>query len=340
MRDSMKTFCRLTLALYITFTITPCYADSDKADSIEAQLVGAAEHGQLAEVKKLLSNGANVNGKYYSSTALNSAIIKKNADLVALLLKQGADPNLADATSTPLIKAVTYFGNPNIVDLLLKNGADPNLAFGNEKEKEGPLGYLSKTVRSSESDQIEDLNLLVHAGARVDATSADGRTPLHNAILLNKVDLVRALLKFGANPNQIMQADIPDFSTGETPLQTAVANYGNSRDISIVKLLLDFGANPNYHNNRLFQEDIHASQYDSWNGVTPLIIAAQMGYNPIVSFLLSRGADPCINRTDGISPREAAINSKHVETARIITEYLKKHPCQVSSGATYLNAKM
>ena len=102
----------------------------------------AAQNNDLRLLRLLLARGAAVNGRgVYSYTALIRAASRANVEVVALLLKAGADPNLRDTMfgETALHKATRSASRrfpessdmakrrKKIVRLLLKGGADPNL---------------------------------------------------------------------------------------------------------------------------------------------------------------------------------------------------------------------
>lgn len=103
----------------------------------------AAQNNDLRLLRVLLARGAAVNGRgVYSYTALIRAASRANVEVVALLLRTGADPNLRDTMfgETALHKATrsasrrfpessdTAERRREIVQLLLKKGANPNLA--------------------------------------------------------------------------------------------------------------------------------------------------------------------------------------------------------------------
>lgn len=93
-----------------------------------------------------------------------------------------------------------------------------------------------------------------------------GRLPeLHRAVKRQDIDVVRALLKDGADPN--------DSALGSTPLMFA-SKLCNTQ---VIRLLLDAGADPN-----------RAGPGD-W---TPLAMAASEGSVRAVALLLKAGADP------------------------------------------------
>jgi hypothetical protein len=58
---------------------------------------------------------------------LIEAINKRDEPKAALLLKQGADPNVRDAVTQPAITAAAYFGLEKTVQALLASGADMRL---------------------------------------------------------------------------------------------------------------------------------------------------------------------------------------------------------------------
>lgn len=110
-------------------------------------IIAAAAMGNVEMVKLLLQNKAGVN--YTTNTtgdsALHWAISGKHPEIVPLLLKAGANPNLQDLKGgTPLVFAAGV-GDLESAILLLKSGANPNL-----KTKSGgtALDYAKKGNRT------------------------------------------------------------------------------------------------------------------------------------------------------------------------------------------------
>ena len=138
-------------------------------------------YGNVSEVKRLIAGGANVNfkttrrAKNPGRTPLYVAALIGHTPIIKLLLEAGADPNIKSPSGrTPLYNAVivrNITNNSKLAKLLLEHGADPNI--------------------SSRAD--------------------DGRTPLHEAVVLpakaskltpSRVEVAILLLEHGADPNR------------------------------------------------------------------------------------------------------------------------------------------
>jgi ankyrin repeat protein len=109
-------------------------------------------------------------------------------------------------------------------------------------------------------------DVLIGAGARVDAADDTGATPLYVACLNHSAPMVERLLKAGANPNASLL-------NGETALMTC----SRTGDAKAVVALLSRGASPNV------KELAHHQ--------TALMWAASQRHPEAVAALLSHGAD-------------------------------------------------
>jgi len=79
-----------------------------------------------------------------------------------------------------------------------------------------------------------DLEKLVLAGADVNKADTEGQTPLIQAVKSSDIEVVRLLLKYGANPEAVSAAEnVP-------PLCVALADD----HLEIAQLLMDYGVNP------------------------------------------------------------------------------------------------
>jgi len=130
--------------------------------------------------------------------------------------------------------------------------------------------------------------------AKLSAQRAPAQFSLNEAVQLNDIVLVKALMDGGADVNA---AD----ELGETPLHEAVfRGYG---DISI--LLLEHGADVNAPDGR---------------GLSPLHAAAWRGNLDMVALLLANGADVNARDPNGVTPLHAAARAGRKETAALLIE--------------------
>ncbi|AAR83497.1 ankyrin repeat protein [Canarypox virus] len=221
--------------------------------------------------------------------AMCDAITTNNMNILSYMLNIGYNPNfeLYDGIS-PLTLAMK-FRNSVAIKLLMKHGAIPNV-------KPGVRSPLHDAVVRGKVKAVEML-LMLNTYAD-DVFYKDGMTPLYLATKLQKVEIMKTLLKYKADPDisstdktstlhlAVMMGDVNmtkllikhkatldlEDGCGYTPLLYAVA-YKN---IAICKVLLDSGANPNYVGR---------------NGDVALLCAVENNRPDIVRLLISRGAD-------------------------------------------------
>jgi len=122
-----------------------------------------AETGNIAQVQKLLDEGADPNIKNsIEETALMWASLNGHTSIVKLLLNSGADPNIQDTyRSTALIWASSY----DIVKLLLNSGANPNIQNNNED---------TALMWAANYGHIDIIELLLTSGANPNIRDNDG----------------------------------------------------------------------------------------------------------------------------------------------------------------------
>jgi ankyrin repeat protein len=187
-------------------------------------LLLAAFHDGASEIVRLMiDHGADVMARDKDGTSgLEAAASVNDSESVRLLLSKGADANAKDAANlTPLLQAA-WNGDRNaeVVKLLLEHGADVNAVSAEvlDTAKNGPLalGFLTPLLAAVPQGSYETVELLVNAGANVNARDARGMTPLALAITSDRPEprIVRLLLAKGADP------DIK-CKTGETALDWA-----------------------------------------------------------------------------------------------------------------------
>ena len=161
-------------------------AASADADGVSL-LQWCAYYGDVSAMRFLLSRGAALDslGENYD---LNGAAFHGHWRLCRFLLDRGASANHADPDTgeTPLHSALCKAGSlphTRVVQVLLAAGADPNLPTRNGAE----TGAFMRDCRTKGETALhraaafagpDVIQMLLDAGARVDARDANGDTPL------------------------------------------------------------------------------------------------------------------------------------------------------------------
>lgn len=181
---------------------------------------------QVELVSDLINRGADVNAKdFYDVTPLHLAMETRNLSILKLLLDAGADMFAKDSKiekgvedlDTPVNMAVRS-NNADILRLFMD-------AITNESAKNHESNRCVLLDLAAVWGNTKILKLLINSGPQLK------RTPLHVAVVEEKIEDVSKLISKGADVNA---RDIYKV----TPLHLAV----ETRNLSIMKLLLDAGA--------------------------------------------------------------------------------------------------
>src|SRR5689334_14287818 len=156
----------------------------------------------------------------------------------------------------------------------------------------------SLAIALKNNDRVTALKL-IEQKTDVNATEADGTTPLHWAVYQGDVDLVDRLIKAGANVNAMNEY-------GSAPLAEA-ATTGNT---TIIEKLLKAGADPESPNadgqtalmivartsnlpaaTALLKKKANVNAVEKWHGQTALMWATAEKQPEMVKLLIKHGAD-------------------------------------------------
>ena len=226
-------------------------------DFIENHLIVNSYYKEIEEILKQdnsIVNQENKNNLNEENYPLILAVNLGLEDIVELLLKYGANPNVINSEGDSAFINTLMFKNEKIskkyIQLFLDYGADVNIQDSLFRTA------LMYSIRLNHKNIVK---LLLENGANPNLKDIDGDNSFSYNIDNNNIEITKLLLKYGINPN------ITD-SYGKTIIM-------DLKDIESVKLLIKNGADVNYRNNR---------------GQTPLMHST----NPeITKLLLDNNAD-------------------------------------------------
>ena len=168
-----------------------------------------------------------------AQTPLMVATISGTPEIITMLRKKGANPNLYNvAQDFPLLIAVRKNDMDSVNALIKSYGNNTPLADLDLQSASGESAILAAT-KNGNRDMIK---LLKDNGANLNAFDTEGITPLIYAVSKNDKALFDYLLSMGA--------DINFLGIGKkTPLLYAA----ESKNYDFAKYILDKGGNPNIH---------------------------------------------------------------------------------------------
>ena len=338
----------------------------------EDVLMTCARAGDARSVGALLVHGADVNAREHEhqQTALMWAVAERHPDVVRLLIEARADIRARSLTyaQTVVGEQTQRAGREELNYTVLRGGATPLLLAARVGDDESArlLVKAGADANDSQPDHVSALVLAAHSGHGSVAAlllehgadpnaSGSGYTALHAAILRSDLDLVKALLARGANPDlrmtkgTPMRRDTTDWNLPATLIGTSpyllaarflepdimtalvagganpgltmpngatavmlAAGMGSSRTASRRGIeTIDFGkVEPESRARETVAAavglggDVHAA---SQTGDTALHVAAALGYDTVVQFLVERGAGVTVKNRRGITPLAAAM---------------------------------
>jgi uncharacterized protein len=161
---------------------------ADAADSRGVSLIQwCAYHGDVSAIRYLVSRGASL-AALGENLDLNGAVFHGHWQLCEFLIEHGADVNhpLPETGETPLHSALCKTDEPRfnlVLKVLLAHGADPNRTTKPGVETDSFMRDCrtkgeTPLHRAAAFGDAEGIQLLLDAGAVIDARDAHGDTPL------------------------------------------------------------------------------------------------------------------------------------------------------------------
>uniref|UniRef100_A0ABD2WWK9 Uncharacterized protein n=1 Tax=Trichogramma kaykai TaxID=54128 RepID=A0ABD2WWK9_9HYME len=186
----------------------------------------ACEYGRdEIVVKKFLDHGQDPNCivPKIGDSPLHLALRAENKELAILLLRNGADPNLANSKRETSLHGISelYFYE-DIAKVFFEISDENHLYLQvNARDSNGDTP-LHIAMQSSHEKMIE---LLLRNGADPNMVNNEGSTPLHFFIVtpspFGKEELLKTFFRINGELNRPVQVDAKD-KLGRTPLQLAV----------------------------------------------------------------------------------------------------------------------
>ena len=166
-------------------------------NDINDQLIEACIHGKLAEVNRLIKDGANPNtARVDNATALHVATYYGYTEVAKVLLAAGANPNAADNDGWTALMHAAIIGYTEVTKVLLDNGANPNAA-----DNDGKTALMLAAAEGHE----EFAKMLLSVAANPNATDNDGKTALDIAKNHRRSEIIRILWAEEANSGSRQQ---------------------------------------------------------------------------------------------------------------------------------------
>jgi len=316
-----------------------------EAESDEEFLRMASRTGDLAKVKKLLAEGANVDSTEETGrTPIVEAAWEGHTEVVATLIANGAD------IDGGALRFSLKYRRPETAELLILSGANVNSEYG-EFAKESPLCVAVR-------EKLYDVStLLVSKGANINTPGFFSQTPLDVAGRWGTIPFF--LRERGAmTSDEIENGGKLDPETSSEILRSYRSYIERSpktglnldihiavgfRDVAMLRKLIDLGSNLDTINAVGDTPLMHAAMFDNFqiakmlieggadinfsnNGRTALRNAAMHGKINIVKLFLEKGVDVNVQDHYGDTPLDHATSTIiQSDTSRQIANLLRSH---------------
>jgi serine/threonine-protein phosphatase 6 regulatory ankyrin repeat subunit B len=241
------------------------------------------------------------------SGQLATAIQEGRRAAAHAMIKAGADVNQAQPDGTRPIHWAVYRVDHDLIDALIARNARVDVAneFGHTP--------LAEAVRQGDARIVKTL---LGAGSGTEGSNADGQTALMIAIKNGDLPIFQMLVDAGARVNAVEKVQ------DQTPLMWAAAATRNAA--AMVKALIAKGAEVNARArfndwpSQITSEP--RGQYHAYGGLTPLLYAARSGCYACVEALVAAGADVNLPTPEGVSPIMVALDNGYNGVARLLME--------------------
>jgi ankyrin repeat protein len=192
----------------------------------------ASSKGDLINVKKLVSDGADVNTTDSSGrTALVEAAWGGHNDIVKYLIEKGANVNTGDSVGYTALMRASEEGHDAVVNTLVQKGADINAC--------GKVRGTTALMLAAEQGHVKTIEILLEHGAKVNTVDQYEETAMARAYRTNQLKAAEFLESKGGrgkperNTFTYTDKEVRPITKTSIPQWSAAANEGGFDEDSI-----------------------------------------------------------------------------------------------------------
>ncbi|GIY74195.1 ankyrin-3 [Caerostris darwini] len=255
----------------------------------QQKLFIALEDGNMQQVEDCIRAGADILGRdLHNACCLHFSAKAPSAKAIEFILEQGLSVNSKDNDGQIALHVAARFNRLKTV----KHLVEVKHVSLNDRDVNGKTPLFIAV----ENDCREVVEYLLQHGANALIKNAIGVLPLHTAIRLNFVDVVKILLEKETNVDANLS------SCGCTSLHFAA----EVEDLALVNILIEKKADVNFK-----------TEF----GDTPLILAVQKGHLEVVKNLILKKADINAKNLCGDTPLHKASWKGHEEVVKLLLDH-------------------
>ncbi len=276
-----------TISLWEDNLGSPLYASSDDNGQFKVEKLAPGSYRLRIEAPGYVAQESQINASRNNEARFDSVLqveaipLTIEGDAVSLVMTTGGVASFV-APADPLIKAAQEDDLETVATLIA--GRDVN-----QRDERSETTAMEHAVRNANREMVQ---LLISAGAKVNAKNDSGQTVLMMIDGEATSDLIWDLVNAGADVNAKDDDD-----------DTALMNAANVENLEAVKALIEAGANINHQNS---------------SGTSALMRAASEGYVNIVRALVIAGADINAVDEDGENALSMAVENEHPAVVRYL----------------------
>jgi uncharacterized protein len=282
----------------------------------------AAQSGNAAILERLLKAGADANLSLPGGeTVLMTAARNGKADAIKALLTHGANVNARDAHGQTALMWAAARNNGEAIRVLVEFGGDINIRTSRAEPGKDviflsppPTSFSPRmfAVRTGSTDAVK---ALLKAGANVNDVLSDGESALIVAVANPHWELAGFLLDKGADPNlagagwNALHQAVRQRRPNVVGISPAPSPTGKVDSIEIIKKMIAHGVDVNARMTRNGMKDGQRNRLNRL-GATAFFLAAKGADVEAMRVLVAAGANPLTPAADGTTPLMVAAGLK------------------------------